>query len=491
MTTTTITSDQLQENVQQIFADVTRYPMDILAVDANLEEDLGIDSVKLGEVFSVIREQYDIPTKMDIPEEQLKTIGGITEALAAYLKQQKNGAISNTENSNSEVVQQEGSNKNQTSNTTTTEDLQTKVLKIFQQVTRYPMEVLDVEANLEEDLGIDSVKLGEVFSVIREEYDIPEKLDIPEEQLKTITGITTALAQFIQQEDTTKQTQKPVKIKTIIHSNGNDSSNNIEQSNTTTASTNAQPFEGKIAFISGSGRGLGKDIAQYLASLGAKVYVNSFHSRNQGEATVEAIKKNGGQAIHLWGSVANSTQLHEMFDEIEAAGQGLDFFISNASNGMLAKLEDITPEHWEKAFRTNVIGFHQGALRAAKMMRQNGGGKIISLSSPASQGYVDYFGCMGAVKAAIESLTRSLAVEFAPDHIQVNCVSPGPIKGELINKWPDKDRLIPRWEANTMYDRICEARDVSHFIAYLLSDKAALFNASTLVMDGGISVKGW
>jgi len=197
------------------------------------------------------------------------------------------------------------------------------------------------------------------------------------------------------------------------------------------------------------------------------------------------------RAIHVWASVANPEHVDTLFREVEEQLGGLDFFVSSASNGMLARLEDITPEHWEKAFRTNVVGLHQSALRAARLMRKRGGGKIITLSSPAAHGYVDYFGCMGAVKAAVESLTRSLAIELAKDNIQVNCVSPGPVYGELLQKWPESERLVKQWEGNTAYGRLCEARDVSHFVAYLLSEPVKLFTGSVLILDGGISSQGW
>jgi NAD(P)-dependent dehydrogenase (short-subunit alcohol dehydrogenase family) len=250
-----------------------------------------------------------------------------------------------------------------------------------------------------------------------------------------------------------------------------------------------KPFEGKIALVTGSGRALGKDVAVYLAGLGATVIVNSFHSREKGDSTVAEIKAAGGKAVHIWGSVANPQQLSAMFDQIEKTFGGLDFFVNNASNGMLAKLEEITVEHWEKAFRTNVVGLQQCAVRAVELMKRRGGGKIITLSSPASHGYVDYFGCMAAVKAAVESLTKTMAIEFAPYNIQVNCVSPGPIYGDLLNKWPESKRLIAEWEQATVCDRLCVDRDVSHFIAYLLSDAVKLFTGSVLVMDGGISVR--
>jgi NAD(P)-dependent dehydrogenase (short-subunit alcohol dehydrogenase family) len=334
-----------------------------------------------------------------------------------------------------------------------------------------------------------------VFAVLREKYGLPEKLDIPREKLKSIGGIADSLHAYISHGEATPQVVKPPVVSptpaTLIpNGNGAHLSPAIAES-FAALTPERKPFAGKVALLTGSGRGLGKDVACYLAELGASVIVNSFHSRNEGERTVAEIKDAGGDAIHAWGSVANPEHVRTIFDQIEATHGVLDFFISNASNGMLARLTDITPEHWEKAFRTNVVGLHQTSLRAVELMKRRGGGKIITLSTPASHGYVDYFGCMGAVKAAVESLTKSMAIEFAADNIQVNCVSPGPVYGDLLNKWPESERLIRQWESNTAYERLCEARDVSHFIAYLLSEPVKLFTGSVLIMDGGISSQGW
>jgi len=473
-------ASQMGVKVRHIFADVTRYPLEVLDPASALEEDLGIDSVKLGEVFAVLREQYSLPEKLDLPRERLKTIGGIADALHEFLtarepaREQQNGksvslAIDGTE-------------------------VQAQVRQIFAEVTRYPLDVLDPASALEEDLGIDSVKLGEVFAVLREQYSLPEKLDLPREKLQTIGGIAEALRDYL--------------IGNGIPHGSNDHSiasdlvsaavmqqappaNAVITESFAALTPQQKPFTGKVILVTGSGRGLGADVASYLAELGAAVIVNSFHSRERGEKTVAEIKAKGGEAIHAWGSVANPEHIGMIFEQIETQFGVLDYFISNASNGMLARLKDITPEHWEKAFRTNVVGLHQTALRAVELMKKRGGGKIITLSTPAAHGYVDYFGCMGAVKAAVESLTKSMAIEFAPDNIQVNCVSPGPVYGELLNKWPESERLIKRWENNTAYSRLCEARDVSHFIAYLLSEPVKLFTGSVLIMDGGISSQTW
>jgi enoyl-[acyl-carrier protein] reductase III len=496
-----------QIEIRDVFAEVTRYPVEVLDLNASLEEDLGIDSVKLGEVFSVLRERFNIPADMDLPKEQLSTIAGVANALAALMATRGQatpavqGLIATPASAPAAAA-------------VSAQSVEERVLDVFAEITRYPREVLDPTADLEEDLGIDSVKLGEVFSVLRERYTLPAELDVPKERLRSLREVAAALAPYLApeapvaaaptfeevpvtvrvQEWDAPQHLRPA-VSTRGGSNGTNGSTHLTEHEAAALyaadKPTSKPFKGKVLFVSGSGRGMGKDIASYLAELGASVVINSFHSRPQGEATAEEIKAKGGDAIHVWGSMANPEHVEQVFKEIDAHYGRLDFYIGNASNGMLAKLEDITVKDWEKAYRTNVIGLHQCSLLAVERMRKVGGGKIITLSSPASQGYVDYFGCMGTVKAAVESLTRSMAIEFAKYNIQVNCVSPGPVYGELLQKWPESERLVAQWENNTAYGRLCESRDVSHFIAYLLSEPVKLFTGSVLVLDGGISSQGW
>jgi enoyl-[acyl-carrier protein] reductase III len=502
--------------VRNVFGDVTRYPLDILEPHANLEEDLGIDSVKLGEVFAVLREKYALPAVLDLPRERMTTIAGIAESLEKYVmvRQAVPPAQMALRATNADAGEETGGKttdaaglpdqrgafdpddlqgtddrRNRPSHpvvpvAVAVVDFEDGVRGIFAEVTRYPLDILDPSASLEEDLGIDSVKLGEVFAVLRERFNLPETLDVPRESMKSIGAIAEALKKYVAPvaEARPFAAQAPL-------TNGVSHTPTPQRAPEVRVVDRNRPFEGKIALVTGSGRALGKDVAVYLASLGATVIVNSFHSREQGVKTVEEIKAAGGKAIHAWGSVANPQHVEAIFETIEKTYGGLDFFVSNASNGMLAKLEDLTPDHFEKAYRTNVIGLHQCAMRALHLMKKRGGGKIITLSSPASHGYVDYFACMGTVKAAVESLTKSMAIEFAKDNVLVNCVSPGPIYGDLLNKWPESKRLIAEWEQATVCDRLCEDRDVSHFIGYLLQDEVKLFTGSVLVMDGGISVR--
>jgi len=93
---------------------------------------------------------------------------------------------------------------------------------VFAEVTRYPLEILDPQANLEEDLGIDSVKLGEVFSVLRERFHLPQDLEIPRERLVTIAGVSDALAEFVGANETGGMLRAPVQGARKAASNGND-----------------------------------------------------------------------------------------------------------------------------------------------------------------------------------------------------------------------------------------------------------------------------
>ncbi|HTN89355.1 MAG TPA: SDR family oxidoreductase, partial [Sorangium sp.] len=245
---------------------------------------------------------------------------------------------------------------------------------------------------------------------------------------------------------------------------------------------------GKTVLVTGSSRGLGRAIATKLGRAGARVVVNSFHSRDDGEAVADEICAAGGDAVHVWGSVANVAHIDKLFETIERDVGELHHFVNNASNGRFGPLEQTTPEHWELAFRTNVTGYHQCALRAARLMERRGGGRIVALSSNGSSRYLEHFGAMGAVKAAVESLTRALAVELAPRNVQVNCVSAGPIYGHVTSNYPDHERILPYWESRTPGGRLCTEEDVADAVLMLLSDGARMINGATLTVDGGGSL---
>jgi NAD(P)-dependent dehydrogenase (short-subunit alcohol dehydrogenase family) len=179
--------------------------------------------------------------------------------------------------------------------------------------------------------------------------------------------------------------------------------------------------------------------------------------------------------------VTNPKHLEQIFGEAESRFGGVDFLVSNASNGILAPLKDIQPEHWDLAFRTNIVGFHQSSLLAAAQMRKRGGGKIVALSSIGAQRCLDYLACIGTVKAAVESLVRYLAVELGGDNIQVNAVSAGPVYGELMEKYPDLETLRPRCEELTPRKKLNTEQEVAEAVTFLLNNSG--MSGSVLLLD--------
>jgi enoyl-[acyl-carrier protein] reductase III len=309
-----------------------------------------------------------------------------------------------------------------------------------------PVRALRPEARLESDLGLRPARLGEIARLGAARIGLQPPADLG--AAKTLSDLARAI------EGMPRAAARP-------------------------------PLADKVAFVTGSGHGLGRSLAVELAMRGATVVVNSFHSRDRGEATAAELREAGCQAVHIWGSVAQPRQLDDMFLEIEKRFGRLDVFIQNASNGYLGPLEFATPEHWEKSYRTNVVSLHQGAMRAAALMKE--GGCIAALSSPAAQRCTPMFGLQGSVKAAVESLVRYLALELAPKGIRVNAYAPGPVYGELLFKYPEASRLVPSWEVISAGYRLSTEEEVARSVVSFMIEPALMATGAFVLSDAGVS----
>jgi NAD(P)-dependent dehydrogenase (short-subunit alcohol dehydrogenase family)/acyl carrier protein len=462
-----LSPESLSETVVSIIAEVTRYPRDILQPEASLEEDLGIDSVKRAEILAVLRSRLDLPEAGEAGATPPRTVGQVVAAVEAFLGKQAGSAsaVPAAETSAEPVAPAANGLQRAVARDTS---LSQSVVDIISEVTRYPRELLKPQADLEEDLGFDAALRGAIFAALQSRL----RLRLPARGLppavRTIHDIVVAVEPLL-----------PAGMEAPPAVSAAPAARRVEERQPQISS--AKPFTGKVALVTGSGHGLGKAIATHLAGLGATVVVNSFHSRQRGEETTAEIVAGGGQAVHLWGSVMNSGHLEQIFREIGSQFEGLDFFVSNASNGILAPMKDLKPEHWDRAFRTNVVGLHQASLLAAGLMRRRGGGKIVALSSVGAQRYLEYLGCIGTVKAAVESLVRYLAVELGSDNIQVNAVSAGPVYGELMEKYPDLEKLRPRCEALTPRNRLNDEQEVAEAVTFLLGSSG--MSGSVLLLD--------
>lgn len=378
-------------------------------------------------------------------------------------------------------------------------------------VTRYPEELLTVNADLADDLGIDSVKNLEIVLALGEEFSLDLAAESRDPAIRTIGHVAEWIDRLL-----AHRTAEPSFSRELEHSDspaytahGPDAFWHSNQASLPTphlpsAAANREshhapavshpaaksimnkPLAGRIALVTGSGRGVGRTIAGLLASRGAHVIINSFHSRDQGDQTVADINAQGGKATHIWGSIANPNHVDRMFSQIEEHFGRLDILICNASDGRIGPFMDLTAEDWDKAFRTNVSGHHQCAVRAAQLMRATGG-SIITMSAVGATRFIHGLGSQGVVKAAVESLTRYLACELGQFGIRVNCVAGGPVYGELLSKFPAAQATQRHWESMTPNGELSSPMDLANTIGYLVSDEARGVNGAVWMVDQGFS----
>ncbi len=461
----------VQQQVLEVFADLTRYPADILDPDADLESDLGIDSVKRAEILAVLQERFSLPVDLELP---VQSIGSITN-IARFIEDASNGVSPPVVNAAPKRLAPPP-RALPTPPPTTVRPVAAAAPPIVERLPAPTPVALSVPV-----AGHSTASRRDVLVTMNE---------VIQEALARLDGAPPAAP--VQPASQPALTQAPPasvpKDGLAWHAQSAAAPSPTVASSPWLGSSE-RPFTGRLALITGSGHGLGRAIAGRLAGLGATVVLNSFHSRDRGEKAAQELRDAGLDAHHVWGSVAKPEHLDRLFDEIEERWGYLDFFVSNASNGMIAPLEHITAEHWDKALSTNVVAFHQGTLRAAKLMERRGGGRVLCISSPGAQRYIEQFGAMGTAKAAMESLVRYLAVELGPKNVQINALSAGPLYGELLSRYPNGDSLIPYWESRTISGELGTEAQITEPAIFLLSDAAHGITGTTLLVDNGGSLR--
>lgn len=244
-------------------------------------------------------------------------------------------------------------------------------------------------------------------------------------------------------------------------------------------------FKDKVVLVTGSGRGIGKEIAIEFASYGAKIVVTDIDEETA-QATAEEIKtKHGVETLAVVGDVSNEESVDQLFSKITEHFERLDVLINNAGitmDGLFIRMK--TPQ-WQKVIDINLTGTYLCAQRASNIMRKQRSGSIVNLASVVAggnPGQANY----SASKAGVIGLTKTLGKELAPLGIRVNAVVPGFIHTPMTDKIPEKRReeMITRIPAG----RMGEPSDVARAILFLASNNLASYvTATTLEVSGGLS----
>jgi enoyl-[acyl-carrier protein] reductase III len=246
-------------------------------------------------------------------------------------------------------------------------------------------------------------------------------------------------------------------------------------------------LRGKRALVTGSSRGIGRAIAMSLADAGVDVAITYLRNRSRAEETAAEIAARGVRSLVLKGNVANPEHVERLYDAIGETWGGLEILVSNAASGVLRPASELTLHHFNWSMNINaaaLLPLTQGLVR----LPGEGSRSVVAVSSLGAIRAIPNYTAVGASKAALESMVRHLAAEFAPAGVRINAVSAGTVDTDALRHFPNRDELLESARRRTPAGRLVDPQDVANAVIFLCTDHAAMIHGQTVVVDGGYSI---
>ena len=250
----------------------------------------------------------------------------------------------------------------------------------------------------------------------------------------------------------------------------------------------SEALAGRVALVTGAARGIGRAVALKLAAAGCDVVANYYNSHDEAEAVCAEIRNMGRRAVAIKASVGLPESVDELFAELKKHFDRVDIVVSNAASGVLRPTMEMTLKHWRWCMETNAFALNLLAQRAVPMMPS--GGRIVAMSSLGALRAMPHYGFIGASKAALESLVRSLAQELGSRGIRVNAVSAGVVDTDALQHFPNREELLASFAQRTPAGPVLTPQDVAGAVYLLCLPEAGMINGHTLFVDGGFAISG-
>jgi len=240
----------------------------------------------------------------------------------------------------------------------------------------------------------------------------------------------------------------------------------------------------KIAIVTGAASGIGRGIVLAFCEQGAKIVVADVNEKG-GKETVKMAKDIGGKAVFVKTDVSQAKDIDNMVNVCLKKYGRVDVLVNNAGILKFSPLHETSEDDWEKIIDINLKSVFLGSKRVLPEMLKQKRGKIISITSIA--GLVGYpqIGAYCASKGGIIALTKSMALDYAKQNININCIAPGAIETAMTKDMLADPVTKKALEASTPYSRIGVPKDIAMMTVYLASDESDFVNGAVMVVDGG------
>lgn len=248
-------------------------------------------------------------------------------------------------------------------------------------------------------------------------------------------------------------------------------------------------FQGKNILITGAAQGIGANIAEKFAAHGANIIINYYNSSDKATKLASELSDTYNvKTLTVAANVARKESIAEMYEQVASTFPTIDILVNNAASGVLKSVMEMSLKHWRYCMEVNAFALVEMLQKFVNVMPK--GGRVIALSSIGASRALPNYGFVGASKAALESLVRSLSIELAPRDIALNVVSAGAVDTNALQYFPNYQELLSQARDKSLTNTNITPKDVADVVYLLCQPEAHLIRGQTIYVDAGYSIIG-